>query len=180
MKNLIIIISAFIFFASCKKNECEDAEGNLTAEELSWLSYAGGESIEFKSNNNLRDTFYVGNKTNYDYLVSSSGCNAHQQSISCKIQNHATTSFVIWTKHKNEWSPEGKALIATSSDVFVFSDYSPQNNILINGNIYNNVYVMAVDTPAPNPKHIWRIYYTKQTGILRYDFTQGEQWEKIN
>lgn len=182
MNKYIITILYFTILISCKK-KCEDEQGLLTTEERSWLSYSGGEKLIFKSNNNQYDTLNVSDRIEYNTAVShgSSGdCHPKQQSIVCRIVSHPPVLMDLTTYHKNQWSPTGKAFILTGGSVFNFLDYNPQNNILINGKTYNDVYIMNVDTSLFISKQIWCIYYTKQKGILRYDLTQGEYWEKIN
>jgi hypothetical protein len=178
---LIIFVAFLTFICSCNK-KCEDEEGKLTVEELSWIPYSGGETLIFKGNNNQTDTLKVDDNVIYNTPVTgmnSSSCEPKQQSMICKISG-SMRAMDISTNHKNEWSPDGKPYILTSVAVFNFMDYNPQSNILINGITYNDVYIMNVDTSLFTNKNIWRIYYTKQNGILRYDLTHGEQWEKIN
>ncbi|MEP7264758.1 MAG: hypothetical protein ABI772_09675 [Bacteroidota bacterium] len=178
----VIIIFSILCIISCKK-KCEDEEGLLTADELSWFSYAEGQTLIFKSNGNELDTFTVSAKTTYDTPVShgsSGSCDPRQQSMFYVIKDNYLTGFNVSSYHNNEHTPDGRAFIITTDAVFNFTDFSPQNNILVNGNTYNDVYIMKTDTVNYDPR-IWCIYYTKQNGILRYDLTNGGgQWEKIN
>ena len=184
---LIIILSVFIFITSCKKKEkdCVDVEGDLSTEELSWLSYSGGEVLIFKSNVNLTDTFHVANKDcfyNVGYHESEDPCQHHQQCCSVQALNYHYV-FTIGACHYNQWNRDGSVYLGYSQfEPFIFTDYTPQNNILINGHYYNDVYVMSTDTTSANfhAPGIWRVYYTKQNGVLRYDVTQSQFYERIN
>jgi hypothetical protein len=181
MKKLLLFIFILISFVCCKK-DCEDVDGNLTPAERSWFSYSGGEILIFKSNLNLIDTCHVGSENsqyNLGYQQKEDACEHHQQMVSYKIDN-SHFYFLLSVSHHNEWNPSGTAAINVQYRNFIFTDFTPQNNVLINGILYNNVYIMTTDTNGFSSQAVWRIYYTKLKGILKYDLTQGEQWVKIN
>jgi len=61
-----------------------------------------------------------------------------------------------------------------------FAGFVLQNNSMINGNTYNNVYVMQVDTATISTNIAWRFYYTKENGLLRSDLKERGNWEWVN
>ena len=141
-----------------------------------------------KSNINLKDTFQVGNPThNGSNGHSDYPCQHHQDAIYYKISNAQNNlDFRIDVSHNAQWNPGVAGISASVLDSnfsrfnssFIFSNFSPQNNIVINGQTFNNVYIMTRD--SANFYGVWKIYYTKANGILRYDFSHGDYWEKNN
>jgi hypothetical protein len=194
MKNALVIFIFCLLFVSCKQ-ECND-DPNLTSSELSWLSYNGGEVLIFRSNSGLYDTVYIQNKNidlNSCQTNSSSKCQHQTQEASIsgnfKIQPFY---FEIHVGHINSdcsgcgYYPYLTRYIPDNG--LYFSNFSPVNNIVINNITYNNVYILTVDTahwiPQPiseqDATDIWKIYYTKQNGILEFDYWHGLSWVRIN
>lgn len=179
MQRKLLIVCICFSIISCKK-KCEDEEGLLTADELSWFSYAEGQTIVFRSDSNELDTFTVSSKVTYNTPVShgsKGSCDPEQQYMFYNIGNGILNGFSVNSYHNNEHTPDGRAFIMTTDAVFNFTDFSPRNNVMVNGNTYNDVYIMTTDTVNYSVR-VWQIYYTKQNGILRYDLTKGGgQWE---
>src|SRR4051812_37185603 len=106
MYRLFFTIFLLIIFTSCKKS-CGDEDGLLTADELSWLPYNGGETRIFKSNSNKFDTLLVSPKETYHTPVShgsAGSCHPKQQSILCRVGSTLTV-MDMGSNHKNGWAP---------------------------------------------------------------------------
>ena len=96
-------------------------------------------------------------------------------------------SFEIFIAHYNTWYGSYLYHLASISTPFIsgwnsiggFYEIVPQNNILINSIVYNNVYIITADTSSLAVQGIWRMYYTKQNGLLEFDFFRGLSWFKI-
>ena len=170
---IFIIILFFTSFLSCKR-ECKE-DGSLTPDESAWISYVGGEQLIFRSN--LGDTNYVtvDNVEIYFSPIGEDGnCPRTQQNKLVTV-----SPFQIAIRHGYAyWS----GISEGNMDPFFFKDYPSQNNIVVNGNSFNNVFVMTKDTTGwyPASKSVWKIFYTRQNGILKYFVTGGTAWEKIN
>ena len=111
-------------------------------------------------------------------------CRRSLQEMTFVLDDMIYPDFKLTAIHSNQWFIDNNSDISYSANYkivdFVFADFTPQNNVLVNGNNYNNVYIMTCDTSKLTNPNVWRIYYTKQNGILRFDVTQGLQWERIN
>jgi hypothetical protein len=180
-------------FASCEKTKtCQDKYAYLNSNELSWLSYSGGEVLVFKNNFGIYDTTTVSNRE-FSFAGEHAPsdpkheCSNLYQIGSVKL-NWSDSAFVIGVSHYDQDHTENNNSASIGIDLNYlngsfqfarFSDITPQNNITINGSIYNDVYVMNIDTTYYSKPTVWRIYYTKQHGILKFDVTQGQEWVKI-
>lgn len=182
MKIFIPLIFLSVTLFSCEK-KCSSTTGLLTQDELSWISYSGGEVLIFKSQQNVIDTIHIGNK-----IISSSAgtsedhpCTHPFQSVAVNISDFLDiVNLRLYNSHNDQWNSGAPSIEDSYGEHgFLFLNFTPQNNISINGNIYNSVYVMNIDTSTFTSPTIWKIYYTKANGILRYDFTKnGGVWEK--
>ena len=190
MRNIILLISVVITLSSCQP-KCQD-DPNMSADELAWFNcFVGGRTLIFKSNTGLYDTAKPGNISLSLSTCSNQDDCSHANTFaqlnfgfSHHIYGDKPNHFIV--THYNQYCPNGYepiTLYINSSYGLKLSNYTPQNNITINGKTYNNVYIMATDTipfTPLNPCTIWRFYYTKNDGILEYDWSQGVQWVKIN
>lgn len=178
---MIALLAPFLF--SCER-KCTSTDGILTNNELSWVSYTGSEILVFKNLQGITDTLRVGSRLiqNNAGTTEDNPCKHTYQSLSIDINDQAyldLVSFGITISHHDTWN-HGQASVNQGSHTFSLTDFTPQNNILINGNLYNSVYIMSIDTSGFSVPAVWKIYYTKSGGILKYEFTQGDVWEKIN
>jgi hypothetical protein len=182
MKKIIVFALLSLTLYSCGK-KCTSTSGLLTSDELSWIPYSGGEKLIFKNQNANIDTLYVGQRivgTNSGTTEDHPCTHPHQEIDISTSDFLSTASFGIYIAHGDQWNYGGaKGIDANGVSSFQFTNYTPQNNISINGNIYNSVYVMNIDTSTYTVPTIWKIYYTKANGILKYEFTKnGGVWEK--
>lgn len=181
---LLNVAVALMFITSCGEKKCEDpdANGYVNAEEETWLSYTPGEMLIFRRDIILVDTFWVGNRISEASPKQQIGdpCIYSQETLKCPISNRHGRDFELSVSHQNKYYVGSAGIVYDQQHMLKFSDYSPQNNIIIHGNTYNSVYIMTRDTTSFQSPDVWRFYYTKQNGILRFDITQGQQWERIN
>lgn len=170
---IFILILFFTSFLSCKK-KCDD-HGTLTADESAWIPYSGGEQLIFRSN--IGDTSYltVGSVNIWERPVGEDGmC---PRSIQTKYVDVGT--FGIGISHLyNQYS----GISVGNFEYLKFENYPLPTDVIINGVTCKDVYVMAYDTTkhSSTPQYAWKIYYSRQKGILKYDVTGGKSWEKIN
>jgi hypothetical protein len=194
MKYTLVCLLIELLISSCEKDKtCHDKYAYLNPDELSWLSYSGGEVLIFKSNDGIYDTTTVTNR-NFSFAGEHSPsdpkheCTNLYQIGSIEI-NWRDSSFAIFVSHYDQDHAQNKnsasiGLGLNYLDGYFqfgrFSDLSPQNNISINGSIYNDVYIMSIDTTYYLQPTIWRIYYTKQEGLIKFDVTHGQEWIIVN
>ncbi len=173
------IIGGCVCLGGCQP-KCED-DPNLTADELSWINcFRNGQMLIFKSDTGSYDTAIIYKKVEITgTLADSKGCPHSCQAGSVFLDglklNHG---FGIFVSHYNQWYPNNQNSAKISYDIINsgirFSNNTPQNNVAINGNTYNNVYILS---GLPGPAFI---DYTKLNGVLSFDDYNGHRWVKIN
>lgn len=196
MKKIISIIFISVLFSTCKKRDtpppCQD-DLNLTADDLSWNPYTNGEIIVFKSNTGLYDTGKIRSWVGFsDGGKDANGCEHLTQILNVDIDSFQINTgkiFELFVGHYNKWMngpfPNDAEYYGFYSGGYggsgaTLSNLTPQNNIIINSITYNNVYIISKDTTQnTNPQDIWRMYYTKQQGLLEFDCWHGLSWFKI-
>ena len=190
MRKIFFLIPIVIIIFSCNKT-CVDNDINCTSTELSWLVYQGHETLFFRRNDGIFDTILVSGRGSYINMVQNccgDKCDHHFQSVEINMgSNHYNYGSVyadikIW--HSNQWTGQLTPYIGMSifDEGFLPLNVTPQNNIIVNGINYNNVYIVQEDTTQynytqPGP---WRVYYTKSNGVIREDITNGKYWELVN
>jgi len=161
MKKYLIIVFGMILIGGCSK-DCQD-DSDLTADELVWLNcYTDGQTAIFKSNTGLYETLKVSKFTEYNHTNYEQGNCQHQ----CQIAQGESGGPVINVTHYNQYWTESYS--PPNIGQYKFSNYVPQNNVIINGVTHNNVYVMD------------STYYTKLDGVLAFPGYPGVEWYKIN
>src|ERR1035441_5677493 len=153
MKKVIVVLLIGIGFWSCQP-KCTD-DPDLTADELSWLPYYNGQMIIFKNDTGSIDTGFA-----QVYFATGScktddnGCQHCNQFGSNELKNFTPIplgEFDINIAHYNQWFPD--------NNYVPFPGITPQNNVVLNGRTFNNVYISSGD------------YFTKQYGWIA--FTTG-------
>jgi|ERR1035437_3994462 hypothetical protein len=180
MKKILLLVFVWVMVEGCGP-KCQD-DPDLTIDELSWVNcYSNRQILIFKSDSGSIDTLIA--KKHIDsnnQRTDNNGCiHNYQNAVVAIDSNSGGTLFNIRVQHGNKYYPYSGSytggLAFAGIDAyqnFGLSSYSfptPQNNALINGTYYNNVYVMLSG-----------IYYTKQNGIISFNDNNGVQWIKIN
>jgi hypothetical protein len=164
MKNLIFIIFAFCLIVSCEP-KCTD-DPNLTSDELSWLPYTNGQMLIYKSDTGSFDTAYVQTLfTTGDCVNDNNGCTHCYQIGGDRIKFNNGSEIDISVEHYNKWFPDN---LNSAFMYEKFSNVTPQNNIILNGNSYNNVYIIG------------GVYYIKGYGVIAYTTYGVTKWVRIN
>jgi hypothetical protein len=170
MKKITIFILSIVFLCSCG-HKCADTP-DLTADELSWLPYSNGQIIIFKNDTGAIDTGFV--KTYFDLgksITDGNGCNHWAQSGTNELSNFTSIpngDFIISVSHYDQWFP-GNLNSANFGIGIYFSDLTPQNNVILNGKSYNNVYI------RPDG-----VYFIKNYGIIAFTTYGVTKWVRIN
>ena len=169
MKTAILIIISSLFLLNCNKDKNKKCSDVLDESEYNALPYNDNQMLVFKSNSGAYDTIYC----DQSYIASS----YYGSDYDCKpgpSAEYFQLEFFLITKAHLE------PIEIIMGSAYYYTSGVTQNNITINGTIYNDVYVLAKDsasTPVGSP---WRIYYTIPNGLLRYDYVNYLRWEKIN
>jgi hypothetical protein len=182
MKKIILILFIPFLFTACRK-PCEDSHNNCTPEELSWLAYYDAETIIFKRNDGVLDTIQVSQRHFHDVELSHASQDGQVCAKFLQIASHSLMGKHIIANIQVFGDNFQSPLLTLDTNINFNLEVTLQNNIIINGVTYNNVYIPSTDTlhfaqlTYPKP---WRAYYSKYSGLLRIDYTNGVFWEKIN
>jgi hypothetical protein len=182
MKKFIILFLIPVLFADCGKR-CEDEYETCTSKDLSWLCYYGHETLIFKRNDGIYDTLTASERDFrftqlYPALHDNIHCGKYGQSVSVTISGkHIRASL-------ETLSFDAPRIYIDSGQIYGLGGRTPENNIVINGLSYNDIYISnnhdTSQLAALSYPKIWRIYFNKYFGLLRMDCTKGLYWEKIN
>ena len=191
MKPVLTLASLFIigllFTCGCQQEpKCPYAASPyLTSSELAWLSYLkypNDHKIIFKNEVGDSDIYVTASSSSQnapgppDYPCDQ-GC--QEESSALNGVSAWALGFTISVSHYYQSYPENlnSAAINCNGAAFQFSKYSPQNNVIINGTAYNNVYVFTVTPSAQNTNPtLTMVYYTQANGILQYNTSDGHTW----
>jgi hypothetical protein len=199
MKKVIAFLLIGMGFWSCIKKEQPQGPcyiyDNFPADDYAYCLYSNHETLVFKSNTGLYDTAIVSRTMDTMFTSFNNGCSTFYINLYDTIEHFkrsTTDTFVIQTAYNLNSPNLSYDVIFSSSSQSPpyhegFYDYliidSLQNNVLINNINYNNVDIIQLDTTywaSTGINGIWRIYYTKQNGILEFDVFRGLSWVKIN
>ena len=155
MKNLILIIVIWLICFGCKK-ACKDEDYYLTETEKAWLPYGNGQVLIFKSNAGLYDTCTVSASFNWDSGYPQGGeCNIrYEQGTNMFAHPVSGGGFYININRYKDFLSGGitspRILIAGSGGGtgagYYLNNYPVQNNVNINGNLFNQVIIVTQDT----------------------------------
>jgi hypothetical protein len=105
------------------------------------------------------------------------GCQGGTIELSPYIYNKKLSSFEFILNVTHDYPEYSENYNSANMDYdYRFSNYTPQNNIIINGVTYNNVYVISMDTVGHASPAVWQVYYTQAKGILQFNSGGGHTW----
>ncbi|HXB10884.1 MAG TPA: hypothetical protein VNZ45_02775 [Bacteroidia bacterium] len=191
---LLSCIILFLFYG-CDNTGCSySPSANLTSSELAWLScYSSTETLTFKNElgNTMNAVSSFGEETNAPEHSMEDKCDVGVQTGGSGLgfYNNSYTYFIcgiqIWISHYYPDYPlnlNSACITCTNTyNTFKFSNYTPQNNVMINGKPYNGVYIVQMDSskkvvgPYIIP-YIWQVYYNQANGILQFNTGGGHTW----
>ncbi|HSY77792.1 MAG TPA: hypothetical protein VK890_13080 [Bacteroidia bacterium] len=174
MKYLLLTFILLISMYGCVPECGFDTNPNLTSDELSWLSYSNNQRVIFQNETGIMDTFTAVRSVQVMppyHSQGSSPCDGGYQSG--KITLGQTLSIYIAHYYQFYANNQNSASINETK----FSNAAIENNDTINGKIYNNVYVLSVDTTIYRSSDwVYKIYYTKANGVLKYYTSGNHVW----
>lgn len=192
-KQLILFLFFLSFLASCGQTN------KLSKEDYTWMPYKGNETLVFKSNKGETDTTFILKKdtllaypeaqalNGVKYEVVSVFCNhsgRNKQSTGrsyylFKVQrakdNHAELVFDLSTK--------GAVFYRLSSvKIDSLNKINPVSLETSYGK-YDDVYIIYSDDYAKDfynrSNFVTKIYWSKSSGLIRYDKKDGIYWELL-
>lgn len=192
----ILLLIALFGLNNCgKKCDCSGERSKsveFTDSEINYFQNISDNSLVFFRNNlNEIDSFMYNNypigKIKKYCSSPSLGCcicpNDHKvyKEISFLRQNNNVEEFKFtFIKDKDNFQ---KGFSLNNSTIFddgnIFNTYI---NIEIDSVIYNDVYVIIADTNSNSIQYtdIWKLYFSKSQGLIKYDCLNNMTWEKIN
>ncbi len=166
--------------------DCSEFENDklCTAEELSWITYRGGEFLVFESSTGVIDTAFVKRAVSTierGHHEREDPCDHNYQSVEVVAQIN-DIDFTLSVSHFNygNYYNENSAKLVAGNKEFKFSDFQPQQNIQVGSRTYNDVYVMESDPNHTSDYAVSKVYYTRNDGILGWNIKNGEEWGKVN
>lgn len=181
---LILPLVCLLLFEGCGRRCSYNPSPDLTSEELSWMPYVNGQILIFQSDTGSVDTVNVETlRGGHLKQEVEDPCDVGYQAIGADIYTRGGV-LQIYVAHYYPDYPQNYNSASINSSRF--SDASIQNNCVINGTAYNNVYVMNLNSTwtslfgGNNIDGPVKVYFTKQNGILRFDCANGHYWVKIN
>jgi hypothetical protein len=183
MKKYIVLLLIPMLFNGCMK-KCKDQHDNCTPEELSWLPYQGGETFIFKSNDGVFDTTTAGERHYFDNQLSEGSMDGRQCARYFQTVSQCLSGKVIDVDIEAlALESQGPRIYNEGYPIMNIDKFPPQDNVTVNGITYNSVYIPYIDTThfaLSTYSNLWKVYFTKQKGLIRLDFTKGVFWERIN
>lgn len=175
VRSLVFISLLVMFFYSCKKKSCYR---DFTDEDKKQLVYSGGETIVFKSNINFVDTIFCSLIAKNNGVMINHCGEEDRQSLRLCISNSGSIlglggcCLSVLQPYADEGPPKPKLDLYGN-----FNDWQMPKAITINNKQVANVYRIN----SPGPGHYFNcIYWSFDYGILRFDKSNGEVWERVN
>jgi hypothetical protein len=190
---LALLVANLTLIVSC--NRCTNEVPYFSHEEIQWLSqYNLADTVWFEKTNNHRTAFIITRKDTSIYLP----VNGKSLREPCPDLQEFTGVFEMMGKFEIPGSVYSPTFIVTikkdrinsSRHIYwgeftgepVFKDPQFIKQMQINGSTYNDVFMEECDTnisysPGRNPSY--RIYYNAANGLLKFENTLNEIWERM-
>ena len=190
MKKILFLSVVIFIFSGCKK-PCRD-EFNLSDSDKEWLVYEKGENLIYKNSSGVLATDIVISKAiSYGvdkYSGSIGDCEKHYQQGTIEFSGDTKFKNLSIVGHQSTPNPpyiymENYGTGKTYSYFFFISlGDTTQDQVLINGQYYDNVYIVTVEDSSQilYDNYPWKLYFNKQKGILKFEEKNGETWERNN
>jgi len=188
----LLVVGLSIFFSGCKKGECL-GEYLLSSEDLKTVPFSGNESLLFvKENDTVKlECWSKGYEiirvypSDYDkdyYLIEVSSTRFTGKDL----------DLDLWIRAKlhNDYSVLSISFIDPNDEYYgcskgwplpLFKETYPngqwiEDSLTIQGFTYHNIFCDSINCPG-NEHFI--IYYTKEYGVVKYEYQDGSAWELL-
>jgi len=177
---LALLLCGLVVHLSCRKeNDCSGCI--LTNDQKNFIPYVEKEKVIFKNDiTNIYDTLYVKDKV-FQYSFCSDPCSNGIGSVYSDITFTHLVSFQISVGLSN--SPQIGFGDTVSHRDYTLNLNDPTQAITVNSTIYNDVYVVQVDSTTivnvERSKEPFKIYYSKSQGFVKFFMVNGQTWSKL-
>ena len=184
MKKILLLSAVILIFSGCKKTCREVEHPDLSDSDKEWLVYEKGENLIYKNSSGVLAADTVISKNIRDVRIPSRKegyCDEYYQegiiefSGDTKFKSLGICADYCPTLYIN-LEPYGYS----HSHFGLRSGDSTQNQVFINNQYYDSVYVVTIDSSKIDDNYPWKLYFNKQKGILKFEEKSGETWERNN
>ena len=147
-----------------------DAE--FTKKEKEWLVYEQEDTLLFRSPN--RDTL----QTVVEYISEASQV-SKRYPIEAEVMLKGNAGKELFRIYLLKDEQNFKKYIRLGQVYRSLDLVQPQDSVEINNHFYNNVYELQQDTSKSNVS-IWRVFYNKKHGFLKFETKEEEAYELVN
>ena len=152
---------------------------NLNQEAKSWNPYKTSEFLVFKSNNVDFDTIRIISVDRYR-------SNRNEiETVNCIMNGKRTflMALTAWDNHtvlSINLNTDQVILDPFKAKRLSWLDSLPKTNLMVNSNIYTDVFSLTPDEENSNKRdeksRVKTFYWSKSEGLLRYDTDDGIRW----
>lgn len=179
----LFVVIATMFCACCK--ETPEEYYPITAEDKKWNQYTQKQKLTFISNTLAKDSFWVdvGSITTYTYGPVEKCHGAPHQVMEnwgaqlTRFNNPSIAGGISFRSLVKSQTQIGIGWKTTISKTFN-SDALP-SSITLNGFTYDDVYFAESDSNKVAQSEVYKVYYSKSFGFVRYDEKGGKFWELV-
>lgn len=137
-------------------------EGEFTEKEIEWLVYETGDTLRYTATNGEEEVLYAQSRTDLTQLRDYYPIEAEISLVNLK--NNRDFKIYLLKDSNGNFKRYLKA-----GEVYRPLDLmSPQASMEIGGKKYKDVYVVEEDTAAYPEINIWKVYFNKSEGIIKY------------
>ena len=178
MKKILLLSAVILIFSACKK--CREKNIDLSESDKEWLVYEKGENLVYKNSSGVLavDTVISKDIRNFPmHKKSEEECDQYAEYGI--IEFSGETKFISLSIDADYRTLSIN--MGNYSGFYLSSGDSTQNQVFINGQYYDSVYVVTIeDSSKIDDNYPWKLYFNKQKGILKFEEKSGETWERNN
>ncbi len=153
----ILIFYFLSMISSCNQNRM----GEFTEEELSWLVYQNHDTLRFKDEFGNQHRLIVDYRNDFSQLK-------NYYPIEAEIEIFNPDDNERFRIYLLKDASSFKRFLRMADVYRPLDLIQPLDSMRIGNRFYHNVYVFTEDT-ASIQSDVWRVYFNKKHGILRYD-----------
>jgi len=193
-KQLILCTCSLFFLLSCERLN------KLSGEDYSWMPYKGDETLVFKSNTGETDTLFLLKKdtliaypeaqtlNGIKYEAVSVICKHSDSNISQDKRRYLENVFLEIGKSKDQRAELIVHLLTKDASFHTFRPIKIDSlnkvslaSLETSQKKYDDVYIIYPDDFAKDfynrNKFVTKLYWSKSSGLIRYDKKDGVYWE---
>ncbi len=168
---LILLLASLLLLISCNKGPEEDVYVSL--DHTQWFKYEEGDTLIFKNNVSVIDTYILGGISTYYALLGTEYTHSEVLEVAYKEITHCNNCPL--TRFRR--TPNSVFFFGSFSSMALVSSGDTTRVYKLGDSTIQNVYVvedLLIDTTHFNVK---AIYYSHVFGIIRYDMYDDRVYE---